>query len=129
MFRIYNDELPLNDNFEIAEEATLTVLERISLLKDFFKESFKYLSFLYKIYNYIKSAFYYIYCFFSFIFIAFCCFIFLLFMRFLYHGGKCFVFFMIDYVKNRNNVAQQTVSQLAVPTHQNFLAGIIHKII
>ena len=40
MFRIYNDELPLNENFEIAEEATLTVFERISLLKDLFKESY-----------------------------------------------------------------------------------------
>ena len=29
MFRIYNDELRLNENFEIAEEATLTVFGRI----------------------------------------------------------------------------------------------------
>jgi hypothetical protein len=28
MFRIYNDELRLNENFEIAEEATLTVFGR-----------------------------------------------------------------------------------------------------
>ncbi len=32
MFRIYNDELRLNEKFEIAEEAKLTVFGRTILL-------------------------------------------------------------------------------------------------
>jgi hypothetical protein len=94
MFRVYNEIIPLNDNYEIADEVSLTILERLFRVGDIFKECFKYLSYLYKIYEYVKTVLYYIYCFFSIIFFALCCFLTILLVSHICRGAKNLFYFL-----------------------------------
>jgi hypothetical protein len=64
LFRDYNETIPLNDNYEIADQVSMTFTEPVLQVKDFFKEFLNYFSYFYKIYNFVKM--------FSFIFISLC---------------------------------------------------------
>jgi hypothetical protein len=101
MFSVYNEMIPLNDNFEIENDDSLTFFECIFKVRDFFKECLKYLSYLYKIYEYFKKVLYYIYCFFSLLFFALCCYLTILFLGFMCRGAKKLFLFMVSYVQHK----------------------------
>ncbi len=56
MIQVYNYIMPLNDNFEVPNEAATTYFERVLQVKDFFKEILGYLTYFQKIYNFFKSV-------------------------------------------------------------------------
>jgi hypothetical protein len=60
LFRDYNETIPLNDIYEIADQVSMTFTEPVLQVKDFFKEFLNYFSYFYKIYNFVKNVLIYI---------------------------------------------------------------------
>jgi hypothetical protein len=38
MFRFHNEMISLNDNYEIADQGSMSLIDRVLQVKDFFKE-------------------------------------------------------------------------------------------
>jgi hypothetical protein len=61
MFRFHNEMISLNDNYEIADQGSLLLIDRVLQVKDFFNEFLNCFSYFFKIYNFVKNVFFYIY--------------------------------------------------------------------
>ena len=115
--------MPLNDNFEVPNEAATTYFERVLQVKDFFKEILGYLTYFQKIYNLFKSVIFYIYWFVSIIFFAFCCYFFILICGILWRLAKEFVNYMIYYLNNKNKFTQAVVPEINSSNNQRVIAA------
>ena len=91
--------IPLNDNFEIENDDSMTFFEYFSRFRDFIKDCIRYFSYLYKIYEYFKKVLYYIYCVISLLFFAIACYLTILLLGFMYRGAKQLFFFLVSYIK------------------------------
>jgi hypothetical protein len=99
MYRIYNDILPLDDNFEVANQVTM--FGRVLKVGQFIKDNLKMLSFAYKIYSFIKNVLYYFYLFLTGIFFAVCCYFLILIIGYLARGFLNLMGFAYEYIKNK----------------------------
>jgi len=122
MIQVYNDIMPLNDNFEVPNEAATTYFERVLQVKDFFKEILGYLTYFQKIYNFFKSVIFYIYWFVSIIFFAICCYFLILIIGILWRLAKEFVNYMIYYLNNKKKYTQAAVPEINSSNNQRVIA-------